>query len=296
MSKSHASQLIPNILGLAFAVGSVVAVAACSGKQAAGTDSSTHWLEECSSDADCVDNGLSCIGGYCRSPNAGSGGSAGSVGGAGGTATGGSSGSGGSGGSSETGGSGNATAAGGTSGSDGGSGAVAGGASGTAGSDASGGSAGGTGGSGGEAGATDPPVECAPMDARGENPPCMSTARFVFTGGVCMPFKCESCVGDDCGSLYATSAECDKDHGACYAELGLSQACDDDTDCVLVRRGCCGACGINGEENLMGLSVNAESSYLEICSSIACAACSSADDPKAYTHCSQGFCAVSTMP
>jgi hypothetical protein len=299
---------LPSIFRLILTTGALALAVSCGSSKSSGTDSSTHWLK-CSADADCEDDGLLCVEGFCREPPAATGGAVGSGGSSGGTggsdATGGTSGSS-TGGSLESGGAGgagNATGAGGASGSGGDNGGAGGGTGGSGdgsgGSAAAGGSAGtsgGTAGSGGEAGMTDPPVSCQRMEVRGEPLPCTSSNGFFWAGGACMPFRCEMCTGADCGNLYSSASECDRAHASCYDDLGLSQACQYDSDCVMVRRSCCGDCGLNGEDMLMGISVNAEQTYRDRCQSAACAGCVSTDDPKAYTYCSQGLCTVGTMP
>ena len=85
------------------------------------------------------------------------------------------------------------------------------------------------------------PSPCDPMDAQGEGP-CDAEIGFVWNGSQCTSISGCSCVGEDCGSVYQTSEECETSHNACMAPYdpcadkacgeGCSMCDPKDEDCV----------------------------------------------------------------
>jgi hypothetical protein len=293
---------LSQLLSAGLLLGAGVAAWSCGGETGGGTDSNTHWLSRCTTDADC--GNLSCICGTCTRPclsdamcaglpnascaraacgsaeesstcdaSCSTDGDCGKIGanlrcqesrcrGAGD--------GGGSGGSSSGG-----VATGG----------VSNGGSGNGGSTAEGGS--GAGGSGGG-------DSCAPMTV-GSSGSCSSEPRYYWSGNACLPFRCETCTGPDCEGLYPSASACDLAHTACYEALGVRRSCTTDSECTLGIRGCCGGCGLLGEEALFGLRAEDAPGYASnVCAMTPCVECVATIDPNAHAVCVEGWCAVET--
>lgn len=66
---------------------------------------------------------------------------------------------------------------------------------------------------------SDAPTDCAAQDARGEGA-CDAVLGVVWLGSYCTAISGCSCVGDDCGALYADLTACQQAHRACPRSCG----------------------------------------------------------------------------
>jgi hypothetical protein len=261
--------------------GAVISAVSCA-KTDTGTDSNTHWLDECDSDTDC--GNLSCLCGVCTKGCSASSACAG----LGSDATCGT--------LAACGAQGNVCLA----RSEGGPGS--GGGTGTAGRPATGG-AGTTGGSGaGAGGAADIPDApatgpCAPMNARDNPSFCGNDAaalptRYHWNGTTCLPSTC--CAGPDCNDRYDTAEACDAAHSACYADDGIARSCTTNDDCILAERTCC-FCGETGAEDVIAIRESSEQTWAgNRCANTQgeCPPCAPIENPSLSAICFEGRCKV----
>ena len=91
-----------------------------------------------------------------------------------------------------------------------------------------------------------PCLNCAPMDVR-EVGTCEPLYGFAWDGVSCWPVSGCSCAGADCGSLFATAAECERVYAGCSGPPpGRScggragDTCSDSQYCEFGARGGCG--------------------------------------------------------
>jgi hypothetical protein len=259
--------------------GTMIAAASC-GKTVDGTDSNTHWLDECDADADC--GNLSCLCGVCSSECSDEAscahfGSDAVCAGACSTTT-------------------KAFCVRGTQGT--GGEAASGGATNTGGSRAAGGSAG-SGGSGDvpDSHAINP---CAPMDAgpapviNGVYPcgPAIIPTRYHWDGRTCAPTTC--CAGSDCVNRYETAEACDQAHSACYAGDGIGRSCTTNADCVLTTRACC-FCGETTVNDVIAIRSDSEPGWTKTsCAENQgeCRPCVWFENPTLSAICLEGECKV----
>jgi hypothetical protein len=82
---------------------------------------------------------------------------------------------------------------------------------------------------------------CDAMDAGSVNGCQGQVSGYAWNGVMCTPLFC-GCSGADCGAIYATGSACDRAHAQCYEQHGVSLACTRHSDCALADRTCCGAC------------------------------------------------------
>jgi hypothetical protein len=141
---------------------------------------------------------------------------------------------------------------------------------------------------------TDAAIVCKTHDVRSDGAAPDGPVRYYWDGSFCMPFRGESCLGDDCARLSPTGLDCDQNHETCYAGSGIGLTCAVDADCALVVRGCCGPCGIVGIDHLMAIRAEDSQAYEDACSGAPCLDCLSTIDPSAYASCVGGWCSVAT--
>lgn len=244
-------------------------VASCGGKATVdGTDSNTHWLQECEADDDC--GGLSCICGVCTRA------------------------------CDETA---NCAAFGAKSACEVPAGCTARGPTACV-AQSSGGGSGGGNGSGGtsNSGAGTPPVggspaqaDCDAMDARNGQDVCLGNLGFAWNGKNCEMVQCD-CQGADCDALFATADECDHAYRACYVEHGVPRVCKTHADCQVVSRTCCSSCSQTDDpgQALMAVSIDAvDLNAARICNgdpSGGCDDCVPFEYWSVYAACVEGEC------
>jgi hypothetical protein len=255
--------------GLSFAIslcGALLLTPSCGGSSTSdGTDSNTHWLEDCETDRDC--GSLSCICGECSKPcEVGADCQAFGASAVCGVAT--------------------------------GCGKLAtsacvreGGSSGSGGSDA----AGGSGSSEGGTSQTLPDPECPAMDAHTGTLACGTVVGYAFDGKICAPVLC-SCEGSECDSLYETADECDSAYKVCYAKYGVQRACTSNADCATRYRTCCSPCSAESVDAFVGTTRS--SPFLEDIGMCVgdpdpdreCGKCTPLPNPAIYGVCLEGEC------
>lgn len=259
-------------LSLALSLGGVLALLpSCGGNSTSdGTDSNTHWLQDCEEDSDC--GALSCVCGICTQPcevgadcaalgsdavcevpsSCGKVGSSACVrdGGSGGSSSGG--------------------------------------------SNAGGSSSGGSSAQGGTE-QTLPDPECPAMDAHSGPLSCATVVGYAFDGKVCGPIYC-SCEGSDCDRIYLQADTCDSAHKACYAKYGVERSCTKSSDCALRPRTCCAECGEETVSSYIGATRSSpfpQESGLCIgdpSPDRECGKCSPIRNPALYSVCLGGEC------
>lgn len=136
---------------------------------------------------------------------------------------------------------------------------------------------------------------CAAMDVQGDGTPCIGPRSYAWNGRYCQNFSCPSCVGADCGRVFATLAECDEAHDACYQAEGLERECLSNADCRLEFRGCCASCVTAGPGELIGVrsdQTDIASSAPGFCDA-SCPACVGGGiDPTVEARCTSGRCSA----
>jgi hypothetical protein len=158
------------------------------------------------------------------------------------------------------------------------------------------GGAGGTA-SSGVAGAAGAPYfsGCQPMDAKASGARCAGIAGYRWNGELCEGIAC-SCVGSDCHRVFATMEECDRAHDSCYTALGLLRHCAKHSDCSLVQRTCCPACGVPAADSYLALGRGARSPVEAMTClgdrSAACVECESGTNASVYAACIDAQCSV----
>jgi len=252
--------------GLSFALAvcsALLLVPSCGGSSTSdGTDSNTHWLEDCVEDSDC--GSLSCVCGVCSRPcevtSDCRGLSADAVcevpSSCGKVATSACVAGGGGGGNSSTG-----------------------------------------GGSSAEAGTSQtlPDPECPPMDAQSATLSCGTVVGYAFDGKVCAPVHCR-CDGTECHALYETADECDSAYKSCYAKYGVQRSCTTNFDCALRERTCCPECFEQSVASYIGATRSSafpEDSGLCVGDpnpDRECGKCTPVPNPALYSLCVEGEC------
>jgi hypothetical protein len=136
---------------------------------------------------------------------------------------------------------------------------------------------------------------CQPMDAKASGARCATIAGYRWNGELCEGIAC-SCVGSDCGRVFASMAECDRAHDRCYAAQGLLRHCARHSDCSLLPRACCTGCGVPTADSYLALGRDALSPVQAMTClgdpSADCLDCDSGTNPSLYAACIDAQCSV----
>jgi hypothetical protein len=246
-----------------FVLSAVSLVFACGGNaENTGSDSNTHWLEECDSDGDC--DGLSCLCGVCTQTCAAQADcspfgkqAACDV---------------------------PSSCASPTS-----AAACVTEALGRGGSSSGGGSSGSAG--------TAPGPDCLAMDAQSAAPGCTGVIGFAFNGDICAPIACR-CEGVDCVEMFDSFDACDRAYSACYARVGVTRSCSSHGDCRIQPRTCCSACNTPERWTLIATNHSSETPRdAQVClgdPSEECGLCDPLDEAELglYPACVEGQCTI----
>ena len=133
------------------------------------------------------------------------------------------------------------------------------------------------------------------MDARDGPERCTNVIGYAWSGKVCGPVVC-SCVGADCGELFASMAMCDRAYDACYDQAGVHRACTRHVDCGLEPRSCCPSCIAPDADQLF--AQRRDSPSLEQAGAClgdaagGCGTCTAGHNPAIYSACVEGQCTV----
>lgn len=140
-----------------------------------------------------------------------------------------------------------------------------------------------------------PPAACAAMAARSSGDDCAGIAGYRYNGQLCEAVVC-SCVGSDCGRLFGTMEDCDRAHRDCYAEQGLTRACERHSHCALSPRTCCFPCGTPVADAYIALRFDATSPQSAgLClgdPDAGCPECEQGKNPSVHAACIDGECSV----
>ena len=139
------------------------------------------------------------------------------------------------------------------------------------------------------------PTSCPPMDAKASGALCAGIAGYRWNGELCEGIPC-SCVGSDCGRVFASMDECDRAHDSCYAAQGLLRQCAQHSDCSLRPRTCCPGCGVPTADSYLALGRDALSPVEAMTclgdASAGCLECESGTNPTVYAACIDSQCSV----
>ena len=133
------------------------------------------------------------------------------------------------------------------------------------------------------------PDPCATMDARTGDSLCGNVAGYTFDGHACRPVICE-CAGNDCDAMYDTLRDCDDARAACYEQRGIDRACQVNADCVVASRLCCP--DPTGLDNVLAVNQTAVDSLRQsLCADDqGCPAIFIPPKPTLYAQCVAGQC------
>ncbi|HVU01418.1 MAG TPA: hypothetical protein VHE30_06685 [Polyangiaceae bacterium] len=96
---------------------------------------------------------------------------------------------------------------------------------------------------------------CAPEDAHDGLNDCAQISGYAWDGEDCVALRC-GCTGADCARTYSTRRECETAKAACFAARGISFSCETSADCTYTLTTCCGPCGPLQVEDMRAMTLD----------------------------------------